>query len=696
MGSDNKRPQQQQANVMFQIDPNNTTDKEQTVINNDDQFHDSITNVQNIDSSPDDNTILAHVTQHKALPPGHLHRFLSSSIKGNNKPPPSSNSSTSKEIILNGKTYRQVNVSKILYHHSHLTFKKEALVDRGANGGICGNDVRVISKTGRTVDVQGIDNHQIVDIPIVTAGAVISTQRGYVVLIMHQYAHVGHGKTIHSCGQMEMFGNDVNDKSMKVSGGLQRILTQDGYYIPLNIKSGLPYMTMRPYTDDEWDNLPHLILTGDNDWDPTILDHNIDDDETWFDAISDLPNDNVSPLFDHYGNYRHRHAVHFHNIHDSDLNNGILPNEAHLYKTFATDVTSNERTTVSKEPDYTSFIPNFGWQSIDIIKRTFAATTQYARIPMSTHLTRHFKAPFPAMNVHRRQEAVATDTIYADVPAVDCGHTQAQFYCGVDSLVCDAYGMKTDKQFVNTFEDIIRQRGAMDKLISDGAKVETTGRVKDIFRAYVIGNWHSEAHQQQQNYAERKYQHVKRTTNRMMERAGSPAYTWLLALFYVCFLLNHTASKLLNWRTPLERLTGTTPDISPLLRFHWWQPVYYKVDDSNFPSDTTEKSGRFVGIAENVGHAMTYKILTDDTHKVICRSNVRHADNPSAPNLRLDLFDGETAETEFIKSVTDVNQDKPMMLMQPEDMIGRTFLLSHWIMGSDILWKLSQNTKIML
>ena len=36
----------------------------------------------------------------------------------------------------------------------------------------------------------------------------------------------------------------------------------------------------------------------------------------------------------------------------------------------------------------------------------------------------------------------------------------------------------------------------MDKLISDGAKVETTGRVKDIFRAYVIGNWHSEAHQQ--------------------------------------------------------------------------------------------------------------------------------------------------------------------------------------------------------
>ena len=56
-------------------------------------------------------------------------------------------------------------MSKILYHHSHVTSRRGALVDHGANGGICGNDVRVISKTGQTVDVQGIDNHQIVDIP---------------------------------------------------------------------------------------------------------------------------------------------------------------------------------------------------------------------------------------------------------------------------------------------------------------------------------------------------------------------------------------------------------------------------------------------------------------------------------------------------------------------------------------------------
>ena len=86
------------------------------------------------------------------------------------------------------------------------------------------------------------------------------------------------------------------------------------------------------------------------------------------------------------------------------------------------------------------------------------------------------------------------------------------------------------------------QHGAIDKLISNGAKVETSGRAKDLFRAYVLGNWQSEAHQQQQNVAEQKYQHVKNATNCMMERAGSSAYTWFLVLIYVCFLLNHTAS----------------------------------------------------------------------------------------------------------------------------------------------------------
>ena len=73
------------------------------------------------------------------------------------------------------------------------------------------------------------------------------------------------------------------------------------------------------------------------------------------------------------------------------------------------------------------------------------------------------------MNIPIRHEPVATDTIFSDTPAVDSGVKQAQVFVGRDSLVADVYPMKSVKQFVNTLEDNIRRRGAMDKLLSDSA-----------------------------------------------------------------------------------------------------------------------------------------------------------------------------------------------------------------------------------
>ena len=67
-------------------------------------------------------------------------------------------------------------------------------MDRGANGGLCGTDVRIIEKTGRLVDIQDIYNHQITDVPIVTAGDVVHTQKGPVIIIIHQYEYIGHRK----------------------------------------------------------------------------------------------------------------------------------------------------------------------------------------------------------------------------------------------------------------------------------------------------------------------------------------------------------------------------------------------------------------------------------------------------------------------------------------------------------------------
>ena len=100
----------------------------------------------------------------------------------------------------------------------HAAGNKSSLVDCGANGGIAGDDVCIITKTGKMVNIQGIDNHRINEIPIVTAGGVINTQRGPVIAIMHQYAYTGKGKSIHSCAQLEAHKQTVHNKSMKVGG----------------------------------------------------------------------------------------------------------------------------------------------------------------------------------------------------------------------------------------------------------------------------------------------------------------------------------------------------------------------------------------------------------------------------------------------------------------------------------------------
>ena len=54
--------------------------------------------------------------------------------------------------------------------------------------------------------------------------------------------------------------------------------------------------------------------------------------------------------------------------------------------------------------------------------------------------------------------------------------------------------MKSNKKIVNSLEDNIRKRGAMEKLISDSAQYEISARVKDILRALFIDDWQSEAY----------------------------------------------------------------------------------------------------------------------------------------------------------------------------------------------------------
>ena len=397
----------------------------------------------------------------------------------------------------------------------------------------------------------------------------------------------------------------------------------------------------------------------------------------------------LSP-FDEFGRYRHR-TLYEHSLADGEMVTATTIQEAaedastfhtphfHLTAAGGQQLQCHLHHTAPKAPNYEILRSFFLHATADTVKRTFEATTQYARsISSGNFMKKTYRSPFPGLNVHRRREAVATDTVYSDVPAIDDGSMAAQIFVGRKSLVTDAYGVKTDKQFVNTLEDNICLRGAMDKLISDGAKAEVSNRVKDLLRYFIIDDWQSEPGYQHQNHAERRWGVIKPLVNLILKMSGAPPSTWLLALLYVCYILNRTATPSLNWRTPLEILDGDTPDISAILQFEFWEPVYYSpLDGENpsFPSESQQKRGRFVGFAETVGHAMTFKVLTDDTQKVISRSVIRSARNsiprsvaPSEDEVIPEILKskhGRSSETDII----------PMPTIDVEDLIGRTFLM---------------------
>ena len=119
-----------------------------------------------------------------------------------------------------------------------------------------------------------------------------------------------------------------------------------------------------------------------------------------------------------------------------------------------------------------------------------------------------------------------------------------------------------------------------------------------------------------------------------MNRSRAPANCWLLCLIYVCYLLNHIAYTALNGEIPLFTLSGITPDISIILLFTFYQALFYATYDQNFPFESEERAGYWVGFGEHCGDAMTHKILIHDNQRIIYRSAVRPKKS-STPNHRL-------------------------------------------------------------
>ena len=497
---------------------------------------------------------------------------------------------------LSAKRSPQIQVCQC-YLFQHANHTNQQLVDHGANEGLAGSDMHVIHRTYRKINIQGIDNHEVTGLDVVTAATLLNTSQGKVIGIFNEYAYLGKGSFIHSSGQVEWFKTNVDEKSVKV-GGTQLIPTLDGYSVPLLIKDGLAYATSlgRP-TAQDMDTYPHVFFASPDEWDSSVFDH----DPPHLDGldpsqVTDQPFGD--PMFDACGDFNKHIIANLNTLLDAPQG------DCGSYTEISSFFTANLHQSSPQEPDWNALRPFFAWTSPSSIKDTFNVTT------------RHGTAPH-------------------------------------------------------------------------------------------IQDYQSEPYHQHQNKAEDHLGLSKLYTNTVMNTSGCPACCWLLCLQFICVVLNHLASPTLQGICPVQALQGTTPDVSFMLHFSFYEPVYYRIDSSepdlNFPSSSYEKKSYWVGFGNNQGDSLTWRILTEDTQKIIIRSGIRSAlrtttnqrlaspsgegttlpfpipyPQQSTNSLPLDPLDESTPNFEqFVKSQSGEDEDNPIHMANIDipNLLGRSFLL---------------------
>ena len=172
-------------------------------------------------------------------------------------------------------------------------------------------------------------------------------------------------------------------------------------------------------TDKDLERYPAVHLTGPHEWDPSVLDYTHpsgDGEPPW----SNDPDGRSAfdPNFDEFGDYTQR-AIQTLSILD-DSSSTLIPCPTFMANQH--DFRTYQHAVNHEAPDYEKFRPYFGWVNVDTVEKTMEQSTQWGvSLPNTFPMKKHLKSRNPALNIPRRHEAVVTDTVFSDTPAVDSG-----------------------------------------------------------------------------------------------------------------------------------------------------------------------------------------------------------------------------------------------------------------------------------
>lgn len=467
--------------------------------------------------------------------------------------------------------------------------------DTNADTCCLGKNFIVLEYTQRVADVYAYDKaiKPIENIPIVsgaTAWHDIRTKQTYI-LVINEALYYGE-KLDHSLinpNQVRSYGIPFWDNPFDKERGLK--IELDATDIQLRAEGTKIYFETTTPTQRELETCTRVYLTSRKDWNPTRT------------TLGKVATEQTKECQDGLKELMIRKLAETQRKYDKDLED--VPTR----QTY----TSTQRHTKATADVLAERFAIGIQRARDTLSVTFQRAVRSALLPIS----RRYRAD-RQLNTKQLQGKFATDTLWFSVKSIR-GYKASQIYshkCGFKKVY---HLRKADNENVgNTLKAFISDFGATEHLTYDGAAVQIGNKTifQQTLRRYDIKNRVSGPRRPNENPAEAAIRELKRGWYRLKTKKNIPDRLWCFGIEYIsetqCFTVN--SSKYSNQRTPMEIITGETPDISEYLDFGFYDWVWYRTNAGLAPAEI----GRWLGVSHRVGNSMSYWILPKSGIPVSC------------------------------------------------------------------------------
>ena len=558
-------------------------------------------------------------------------------------------------------------------------------LDSNADTTVMGTNFALLSLTRRVADVYAFDpNLPPTAIPIATGATIYDHPAGFpILLIIHEAlwygSHLNH--SLINPNQIRSYGIPLWDNPFDRDHPLAMEPSPD-VTIPFHTSGTKIYFTSRvPTTHELQDpNIIRIEITSPVDWNPTRVSLSsidslplaTDDKPIPYGPHWKTPAPGDIPAHWYYDPTSDEALLHStdptmtYDMHPHDLQTVAQLDTALLDRPTRRSFISHER----HQRVTADTLADFFGIGLERARQTLTATLQKGTRSAILPLERRYRADrrFDVRHLHGR---FSTDTAYFPCKSLR-GNIASQIFFEKCGFAACYHLPRADNAHIGpTLAAFTADFGVPSHLTMDGAQVQV-GRHTE-FQAFIrrhgIDFHVSHPRRPNENPAEGGIREIKRRFYRLMHKYSIPPRLWDFVLDYTIEVLNITvnSSRYSSGRTPLEHITGITPDISEYLDFHIYAWVFYKTNAGLGP----RQLGRWLGVSHRRGPLMTYWILTSTGDIISCDSVQR------VTNVEQDSDSMRQAMSEYTTQVRPRLDAAAATIQLPDLPAGRLFDLEN-------------------